>query len=114
MKLLTGFLLKRYPLLPFIQQMTRWHLAYIGHAQSLVSKIPMQLAVVGVDNNRISKYITPPLSTVNEPKYTMGALIVEKLIDMMNENEYAEKRVFKVDSELLIRGSSDYKKNGQE
>ncbi|MCY9693594.1 LacI family DNA-binding transcriptional regulator [Paenibacillus alginolyticus] len=77
-------------------------------------QIPMQLAVVGVDNNRISKYITPPLSTVNQPKYTMGALLVEKLIDMMNENEYAENRVFKVDSELLIRGSSDFKKNGQE
>ncbi len=25
-------------------------------------RIPMQLAIVGVDNNRISKYITPPLS----------------------------------------------------
>jgi LacI family transcriptional regulator len=77
-------------------------------------QIPTQLAVVGVDNNRISKYIQPPLSTVNQPKYTMGALLVEKLIDMMNDNEFADQRVFKVDSELLIRGSSDYDNNGQE
>ncbi|RXZ79104.1 LacI family transcriptional regulator [Paenibacillaceae bacterium] len=70
--------------------------------------IPERLAVVGVDNNRISKYLTPRLSTVNQPKYTMGAIIVEKLIDQMNDNQFADKRVFTVDSELLVRGSSDF------
>lgn len=70
--------------------------------------IPEELAVVGVDNNRISKYVTPQLSTVNQPKYTMGAIIVEKFIDQMNENAFADKRIFTVDSELLVRGSSDY------
>ncbi|WP_314588857.1 LacI family DNA-binding transcriptional regulator [Paenibacillus terrigena] len=69
--------------------------------------IPTQLAVVGVDNNRISKYITPTLSTVNQPKYTMGALLVEKLIDQMNDDTYPEKRVFVLDSELIIRSSSN-------
>ncbi|MEK8132839.1 LacI family DNA-binding transcriptional regulator [Paenibacillus filicis] len=70
-------------------------------------QIPEQLAVVGVDNNRIGKYLKPSLTTVKQPNYTMGALLVEKLIDMMNEDEYAENRVFTVDSELLIRGSSE-------
>jgi LacI family transcriptional regulator len=69
-------------------------------------RIPEQLAVVGVDNHRISKYISPALSTVNQPKYAMGALILEKLIDQMNENQHADKRTFKVDSELIIRNSS--------
>jgi LacI family transcriptional regulator len=69
-------------------------------------RIPEQLAVVGVDNHRISKYISPSLSTVDQPKYAMGALILEKLIDQMNENHYADKRTFKVDSELIIRNSS--------
>jgi LacI family transcriptional regulator len=70
--------------------------------------IPKQLAIVGVDNDRICKYIHPTLSTVNQPKYTMGALISEKLIDQMNENEFSNQREFKVDSQLIIRGSSDY------
>ncbi|BBI35104.1 LacI family DNA-binding transcriptional regulator [Cohnella abietis] len=69
-------------------------------------RIPDQLAVVGVDNNRICKYITPTMSTVNQPKYTMGAIIVEKLIDQMNDNQHPDKRTFKVDSELIIRNSS--------
>jgi len=69
-------------------------------------RIPEQIAVVGVDNNRISKYLSPTLSTVNQPKYAMGAVIAEKLIDQMNDNEFSEKRVFSVDSELIVRGSS--------
>lgn len=68
--------------------------------------IPDQLAVVGVDNNRVSKYVSPTLSTVNQPKYAMGAVIAEKLIDLMNDDEFSSKRVFKVDSELIVRGSS--------
>lgn len=71
-------------------------------------RIPEDIAVVGVDNNRISKYLTPTLSTVEQPKYTMGALLVEKLIDQMNQNEFHNKRVFRVDSQLLIRQSSEY------
>jgi LacI family transcriptional regulator len=69
-------------------------------------RIPEELAVVGVDNDRITKYISPALSTVNQPKYAMGAIIAEKIIDQMNANQYSDKRTFKVDSELIIRQSS--------
>lgn len=70
--------------------------------------IPEQLAVFGVDNNRISMYLVPKLSTVDQPKYTMGAILAEKLIDQMNENQFADKRVFIVDSELVVRESSEF------
>ncbi|BBH24447.1 catabolite control protein A [Paenibacillus baekrokdamisoli] len=73
-------------------------------------QIPQQLAIVGVDNNRISKYLSPTLSTVNQPKYTMGAVIAEKLIDQMVEKEFNDMRVFKVDSELIVRGSSSFRR----
>lgn len=69
-------------------------------------RIPGQIAVVGVDNNRISRYLTPTLSTVSQPKYAMGAVIAEKLIDQMNADEFSEKRVFKVDSKLIVREST--------
>lgn len=72
--------------------------------------VPDRLAVVGVDNNRVTKYITPTLSTVDQPKYAMGALLVEKLIDQMNENDFKELRVFKVDSKLIVRESSNFKR----
>ncbi|MBB6673555.1 LacI family DNA-binding transcriptional regulator [Cohnella nanjingensis] len=78
--------------------------------KALSIEIPARMAVVGVDNNRISKYVTPRLSTVDQPKYTMGALLAEKLIDQLNDNAFADKRTFKVDSKLLIRDSSRNRK----
>ncbi|WP_138493410.1 LacI family DNA-binding transcriptional regulator [Paenibacillus pinistramenti] len=74
--------------------------------EELGISIPQQLAVIGVDNSRISKYVNPKLSTVSQPKYTMGAILVEKFIDQMNENHFADERVFVVDSELVVRESS--------
>jgi LacI family transcriptional regulator len=71
-------------------------------------KIPDQLAVVGVDDNRISRYITPKLSTVNQPKTKMGTAIVEKLIEWLEHDEIASDRVQKIDSELIIRESSNF------
>ncbi|MFF2483168.1 LacI family DNA-binding transcriptional regulator [Paenibacillus sp. NPDC058071] len=69
-------------------------------------RIPDDLAVVGVDNNRVSRYVLPPLSTVEQPKYAMGALMAEKLIDQLTENQFAGHRQFVIDSELITRASS--------
>ncbi len=74
--------------------------------KELAIRIPDDLAVVGVDNIRITKYVAPRLTTVVQPNFAMGALLTEKLIDQMNENAYKDQRVFKVDSKLLVRESS--------
>jgi len=70
-------------------------------------RIPEDLAVVGVDNNRIGSYIAPSLSTVDQPKYAMGAVIIERLIEQMNSDELPAKRLYEIPSELIIRESSD-------
>ncbi|MDQ0114792.1 LacI family DNA-binding transcriptional regulator [Paenibacillus harenae] len=69
-------------------------------------RIPDELAVIGVDNNRITRYLLPPLSTVEQPKYAMGAIVAEKLIDSLNENEFADKHEFLIESQVIIRESS--------
>lgn len=71
-------------------------------------RIPEDMAVMGVDNNRITKYINPPLSTIEQPKYTMGALIAEKVIDLMTDKEYADQKDFVIDSKVIIRESTSY------
>jgi LacI family transcriptional regulator len=81
--------------------------------KELAIQVPDHIAVVGVDNIRITRFITPSLSTVEQPKYTMGALLTEKLIDQMNNNEFGEKRYFKVESKLLIRESSSHLRERQ-
>lgn len=65
-----------------------------------------ELAVVGVDNTRIAHYLLPPLSSVKQPKNTMGAIMAEKIIDSLTDNEFQDKMHFIIDSELMIRQSS--------
>jgi LacI family transcriptional regulator len=68
--------------------------------------IPSQLAIVGVDNNRIGHYINPALSTVEQPKYEMGAGLTENLIAWIVEKQFPKQRVLKIESQLIIRESS--------
>lgn len=72
-------------------------------------KIPEQLAVVGVDNNRFTRYISPNLSTVDQPKMRMGDTIADKLIQQLEHEETAGERVQIIESKLIIRDSSNFK-----
>lgn len=74
-------------------------------------QIPQDLAVVGVDNERVSRYLMPQLSTVNQYKIEMGYAAAEMLIKKI-KGEMAEDddRIVVVDSELYIRDSSNYKR----
>ncbi|UQZ81426.1 Catabolite control protein A [Paenibacillus konkukensis] len=70
--------------------------------------IPGQIAVVGVDNDRISRYITPKLSTVSQPKIRMGRAIVDKILHQLEHDSLKEEdRVLVLESELIVRESSD-------
>lgn len=69
-------------------------------------KIPEQLAVIGVDNNRISRYITPQMSTVNQPKMKMGGAIVDRLIHQLESGNMTQNRVIILESQLIVRDSS--------
>lgn len=70
-------------------------------------QIPSELALIGVDNNRIGKYIVPSLSTVEQPKYAMGARLTENLIGWVTHKRFPERRDLKIASELIIRESSE-------
>ena len=68
--------------------------------------IPHQMAVVGVDNIRITNYVEPAISSVEQPLYDMGALLAEKLIHQMNETIHAEQTLFMLHSTIMVKGSS--------
>ncbi|WP_127530907.1 LacI family DNA-binding transcriptional regulator [Paenibacillus kobensis] len=71
-------------------------------------RIPEELSVVGVDNNRITQYLLPPLSTVEQPKYEMGVCLAEKLIDQLNDQSESGQTKYVIDARLIIRDSSNY------
>ncbi|MCL6603890.1 MAG: LacI family transcriptional regulator [Paenibacillus sp.] len=68
--------------------------------------IPENIAVVGVDNIRITNYVEPKISSVEQPLYAMGALLAEQLIEQMNGSVRAESQQFMLASTLVVKGSS--------
>jgi len=70
-------------------------------------KIPEEVSILGFDDEPHSAFITPSLSTVWQPVYSMGMLSARILLSHLNnKNTMLEFRreVFK--PELVIRGSS--------
>ncbi|MBB2480530.1 LacI family DNA-binding transcriptional regulator [Bacillus sp. APMAM] len=50
-------------------------------------EIPNDIAFIGIDNIEMSKYSTPPLTTIDIPKYELGEMAAKTIIDQV------EKRV---------------------
>jgi DNA-binding LacI/PurR family transcriptional regulator len=76
-------------------------------AKKMGLKIPEDVSVLGFDDEPHSSFMTPPLSTVWQPVYSMGMLSARILLShLKNKNNVLEfrKEVFK--PELVIRASS--------
>jgi LacI family repressor for deo operon, udp, cdd, tsx, nupC, and nupG len=80
----------------------------IGAMRALIShglRIPEDVSVVGFDDIRYSRYTSPPLTTVSQPKNALGREAMTMLIELLNEPEVpTRKRV--LSAELVVRGST--------
>jgi LacI family transcriptional regulator len=69
-------------------------------------KIPQDIGLIGFDNIRISQYTSPTLTTVNQPTYTIGILLSERLIFKLNNKESnIQNSNLVLKPELIIRES---------
>ena len=70
-------------------------------------RIPEDIAVVGFNNDPVSKVVEPNLSTINYPGYEMGELAARNLINHLNGSApiNSTNRII-LRSELIIRASS--------
>lgn len=48
-------------------------------------KVPRDLSVVGFDDIEFTQYVTPPLTTVHQPKYQLGQLAMQMLLDVLDQ-----------------------------
>ena len=55
--------------------------------QDVDANIPGDIAVIGCDNIRFSRYYSPALSTIHIPKYELGEKAFNKLFEMIESNE---------------------------
>lgn len=62
------------------------------------------MAVVGYDDIELARYMTPPLTTIHQPKDELGELAVDVLIHRMAQPTLAQQRLL-LTPELVERGS---------
>jgi LacI family transcriptional regulator len=81
----------------------------MGFVQSLVRlgiQIPGEVAVLGHDDIPFADTFVIPLSTIAFPKYEMGKLAINLLLERINKNENSyEPRSIALEPELMIRSS---------
>lgn len=67
-------------------------------------KVPQDMAIVGYDDIELARYMTPPLTTIHQPKDELGELAVDVLIHRMAQPTLAQQRLL-LTPELVVRGS---------
>ena len=76
-------------------------------ARSKGLKIPEQLGVAGFSNDPIAEFIEPGLTTVSQPTEQIGRLAAIKILELIkNEGNLANNQISKLETQLIIRGSS--------
>ncbi|MEP7268115.1 MAG: LacI family DNA-binding transcriptional regulator [Saprospiraceae bacterium] len=69
--------------------------------------VPQDIAIVGFNNDLISKVIEPNLTTINYPGYEMGELAASQMISHLNGSFSLQKtKTILLHHELIIRKSS--------
>ncbi len=66
--------------------------------------IPETYSIVGYDNILATKYLNPPLTTVQQPKEQTGLYAINLLLDQIEDNQ-SECRQIMLDPELIVRSS---------
>ncbi len=66
--------------------------------------IPEDISIIGYDNIAISPYLTPPLTTIAQPKKALAEMAVQTLLENIKNNEN-QHRTFMLEPSLIIRES---------
>ena len=72
-------------------------------------RVPDDVSVVGFDNIALARFVTPPLTTVAQPKYEMGQLALQLLLERI-ENKELPNRFPILECGLVIRASTAQRK----
>jgi LacI family transcriptional regulator len=72
---------------------------------ALQRQVPGDVSVVGFDDIRLAALINPPLTTVAQPKYEIGAIATTMLLERIGSPDMPPRQQI-LDAELLVRRSS--------
>ncbi|ROV62101.1 LacI family DNA-binding transcriptional regulator [Vibrio ponticus] len=66
--------------------------------------IPQDFSIIGYDDIQIAKFMTPPLTTIHQPKYRLGQAAVETLLSKL-EDKTRDVQVVQLEPALVERAS---------
>lgn len=69
-------------------------------------RVPQDVAVIGFDGISLTKYMSPPLTTIAQPVDELGQRAVSMLIDRIKGDASGGPRFMKSQPELIVRASS--------
>jgi DNA-binding LacI/PurR family transcriptional regulator len=72
--------------------------------------VPNQLSVIGFDDVELAQYVTPPLTTVHQPKLHLGQVAMQMLLDLML-GKRVENSVL-LPTQLIVRASAAARPEG--
>lgn len=67
--------------------------------------IPDDISIIGYDDLKFSSILKPPLTTIKQPKYRLGKLAMEQLLEIMEDRSDKSVRRIILRPELVIRKS---------
>jgi LacI family transcriptional regulator/LacI family repressor for deo operon, udp, cdd, tsx, nupC, and nupG len=65
--------------------------------------IPEQLSIIGFDDIEPACYVTPPLSTIRQPRFELGQHAMQMALKLLNEETVTDQRLA---CELVVREST--------
>jgi LacI family transcriptional regulator len=81
----------------------------LGVLRGLVAagtQVPHDMALVGYDDVTFASMLSPPLTSVRQPKYEVGASAAELLLEEASGRSVHEHRSLRFEPELVVRASS--------
>ena len=68
-------------------------------------KVPDDVSVIGFNNNSVSSYFYPRITTISQPSYDMGSVAMRMLIKLLNKKELDQGH-YVLDYKLITREST--------
>lgn len=68
-------------------------------------KVPQDMAIVGYDDIELARYMTPPLTTIHQPKDELGELAIDVLLHRITDPTLVQQRL-QLTPVLMARGSA--------
>lgn len=69
-------------------------------------RVPDDIAIVGFDDIALASYTSPPLTTIQQPKYEMGKLAAQILIDRITTKKKNMAQRHLLPTQLIVREST--------